>query len=174
MIKLTIGLLLTLLILYLSIEKKTHFIIVSSIFIIISLVLYRDNTNKEHFGDSGYLNYSMGPYSNLILKPKGCSKWRHPPANLPLNNDINNNVYQGNQLPLKKNKYIDLNNPDGPNVDGTKNSPKSLFMFSFNKCSPECCPSTYSCDKGCVCTNEKQRHFINTRGTPKINEYTEI
>lgn len=171
MITLILALLLTLFIFFFIIKEKKTFIVLSTLFIIISYVVYKDYHKKEHFSN---LNYSMGPYSNLVLKPKGCSNWRHSPANLPLNNDINNNVYQGNQLPLKQNKYVDLNNPEAPNVDGTSKSPKSLFMFSFNKCAPECCPSTYSCDKGCVCTNEQQRHFINSRGVPKINEYTKF
>lgn len=170
MIQLIMALVLTLFIFCFVIREKKTFVILSVIFVGISCLIYKyNNDKKEQFSN---LNYSMGPYSNLVLKPKGCSNWRHSPSNLPLNNDINNNVYQGNQLPLKQNKYVDLNNPEAPNVDGTSQSPKSMFMFSFNKCAPECCPSTYSCDKGCVCTNEKQRHFINTRGVPKINEYT--
>ena len=44
-----------------------------------------------------------------------------------------------------------------------------MFIFAYNKCSPECCPSTYSCDKGCVCTTKQQRKFINTRGNNRSN-----
>jgi hypothetical protein len=41
----------------------------------------------------------------------------------------------------------------------------SLFMFSDNKISPECCKSaTYSSSTGCVCTTPEQRNFINQRG----------
>jgi hypothetical protein len=38
-----------------------------------------------------------------------------------------------------------------------------LFMFGKNKCSPECCPSTYTCSGGCVCTTEEQRKQIHGR-----------
>ena len=43
-----------------------------------------------------------------------------------------------------------------------------MFMFAYNQCRPECCPSTFSCDHGCVCTTEQQRNFINSRGNPQI------
>lgn len=49
-----------------------------------------------------------------------------------------------------------------------KNAPlgdeeERLFMFGKNKCSPECCPSTYTCSGGCVCTTEDQRKQIHGR-----------
>ena len=54
--------------------------------------------------------------------------------------------------------------PDNP----TSNAPlgsaeEQLFMFSKNKCSPDCCPSTYTCSGGCVCTTEEQRNRIHGR-----------
>lgn len=40
----------------------------------------------------------------------------------------------------------------------------SLFMFKNNQCKPECCPSSYTCSSGCVCTTAQQRDFIASRG----------
>ena len=40
----------------------------------------------------------------------------------------------------------------------------SLFMFKNNQCKPECCPSSYTCDGGCVCTTPDQRQVIASRG----------
>ena len=40
---------------------------------------------------------------------------------------------------------------------------EALFMFGKNKCSPDCCPSTYTCSGGCVCTTEEQRNRIHGR-----------
>ena len=40
----------------------------------------------------------------------------------------------------------------------------NLFMFSHNKASPDCCPSTYTTSNGCVCTTTKQRNMIGGRG----------
>ena len=52
--------------------------------------------------------------------------------------------------------------PRKPPVDGTEAAPRSLAMFSFNKCSLDCCPGVggYSCDKGCVCVSQEQRDFL--------------
>ena len=58
---------------------------------------------------------------------------------------------------------------DYPTVDGGSNSPKHLFMFAYNKSSPECCPSTYSSSRGCVCMSQAQRDFINKRGMNKTS-----
>ena len=49
------------------------------------------------------------------------------------------------------------------NVGGDKE--QSMFMFAQNKCSPGCCPSSFSCSTGCVCTTKQQRDFISTRGS---------
>ena len=40
----------------------------------------------------------------------------------------------------------------------------NLFMFSHNKASPDCCPSTYTTSNGCVCTTTQQRNMIGGRG----------
>lgn len=39
-----------------------------------------------------------------------------------------------------------------------------LTMFSNNKSSPDCCPSTYSTSTGCVCATSEQMKYLNTRG----------
>jgi len=36
-------------------------------------------------------------------------------------------------------------------------SKDDMFLFKDNKCSPACCPSTYSCNGGCVCTTQQQK-----------------
>jgi len=54
-----------------------------------------------------------------------------------------------------------------PTVDGTPNTPHHMFMFAYNRSSPECCPSTFSSDRGCVCMSNAQRDFINRRGNQK-------
>ena len=52
----------------------------------------------------------------------------------------------------------------GPPVDGIVGSPQNLFMFTDNKTSLNCCPSTFSTSTGCVCTTEDQRNYVNNRG----------
>jgi len=45
--------------------------------------------------------------------------------------------------------------------------PDNLFMFKNNKCKPECCGASFSCDGGCVCTTPQQRQLIASRGGNK-------
>lgn len=74
-------------------------------------------------------------------------------------------VYQGNMLPAVPATKMEFDSHESlPNVDGSKDSPKSMFMMSFNKCDASCCPSTYSCSGGCVCMTDKQKDFIGKRG----------
>jgi hypothetical protein len=79
------------------------------------------------------------------------------------------------------NQYLKTNKPDVPLLTDTQtllrhdmpladfkdapldNGQDQMFMFTKNKCSPDCCPSTYSCAGGCVCTTEQQRNSINKR-----------
>ena len=98
-------------------------------------------------GIDEYMNIGWG---GLDKKPDG-HEWRKHPANEPL---LNNTVtLMGHDIP-------DENVKDAALDDGQR----QMFLFAKNKCAPECCPSTYSCDKGCVCTTEKQRQLINQRG----------
>jgi hypothetical protein len=57
------------------------------------------------------------------------------------------------------------NTPNEPLVGPAfKPGPDSLFMFKNNQCKPECCPASYACDGGCVCTTPDQRQVIASRG----------
>lgn len=42
----------------------------------------------------------------------------------------------------------------------------SMFVFKDNTCSPSCCPSTYSCNGGCVCTTDQQNNLRRSQGAP--------
>lgn len=147
--------------------------------IIITSILYvKKVKTTESFDNIEQYNYpfdkkeSIGPYSNLLLKLDGDSSWRHEPSNLPLYKPDTLFTPQGTPLPLKdESKITSLPfDNNGPGVDGLAKSPKNMFMFAYNQCRPECCPSTFSCDRGCICTTAQQRHFINSRGTPQITE----
>ena len=43
-----------------------------------------------------------------------------------------------------------------------------LAIFSNNKQSPLCCPSTYSGSDGCVCPTENQMKYLNARGGNRV------
>jgi hypothetical protein len=53
--------------------------------------------------------------------------------------------------------------PDEPLL-GPEEGPDNLFLFANNQCKPECCGASFSCGSGCVCTTEKQRALLNSRG----------
>lgn len=126
---------------------------------ILSAIGYKGDIPVEHFEvASAPLDYGIGQYSNLILQ--------NPPNNAKL---ITNQGYvpQGTPLPLEieaTNSYPPFPVTSGPSVDGTKDTPNSMFMFSHNQCKPECCPATFSCSGGCVCSTKKQQDFIHSRG----------
>lgn len=86
---------------------------------------------------------SMGPYDNVKLEEKN--------KNTPLLNDKEIRDVYGHTVPLKDHKSKNENNDE-------------MFLFSRNKCSPDCCPGTYSCDRGCVCENDDQVDLISRRG----------
>ncbi len=98
----------------------------------------------------------MGPYDGLCVR--NLSK---VVDDLVPNDKLVN--YFGNQIP-PQNVTSDNSVLSGPNVDGDKNSPQRLSMFANNYASLNCCPSTYSTDRGCVCVTKKQKDFLSRRG----------
>jgi hypothetical protein len=77
-------------------------------------------------------------------------------------------IIQGNAVPEKNPGQIifDQNDPSAQSVDGTNKTPKSMFVFAYNKCDVKCCgDSPYSCNGGCVCLTDEQKHFLSNRGT---------
>lgn len=112
-------------------------------------------------------NYNMGTgvngtYDGKFLKPND-SNWRKDPSK----NNLTENpmmVVQGAGVPLASESTNSLIPND------------SMFYFAKNMVSLDCCPSTYTTDKGCVCTTEEQRKFIGEqRGNNKnFPEYPTI
>ena len=39
-----------------------------------------------------------------------------------------------------------------------------LFFLANNKVGSECCPSTYSTDRGCVCLSDSEKQSMSSRG----------
>jgi hypothetical protein len=130
--------------------------------------------SKEHFKSPIDQN-AMGPYNKKKFDvdetpqyhreykradPNSKCKWRKEPCDVPLLNKIKFTAPVGIQERLNPGPHFDT----FPTVDGKKDSPKSMFVFAYNQAHPDCCPSTYSTDRGCVCTTEQQRKFINGRG----------
>ena len=145
-----------------NINKTLFLTIISVLF----LYIFNENINKysvmETFKQAP-IDYKMGSYDNIKLKPDGCSDWRHSPACNKLYTETEIYTPHGTPLPLSP-KFSKNGVTNGPTVDGTLNTPNDMFIFAYNKSSLDCCPSTYSTDRGCVCTTKQQRRFINSRG----------
>ena len=146
--------------------------------------------NKENeivVGDYGKMgaaiNYNMGPYSGVVIDAAEHQDRRRliPGLNskLRIGHDKEDCGRLGSPCdvglfenphytdPMGEESALNLKYKSGPSVDGTDKTPNSMFMFSHNKCSPGCCPSTYSCDHGCVCTTTNQRNFIRNSGVSR-------
>lgn len=92
----------------------------------------------------------LGSYDNLKLKTGCADSWRKPPCNPPIKSD-RLFVPQGTPLPLK-NEMIYSEIPED-----------SMFLFARSVSDPSCCPSTFSTDRGCVCTTPQQRKYVAER-----------
>lgn len=96
-----------------------------------------------------------GSFDGLILRPGGSSTWRKQPNNVPLKRGKMYTSF-GTPLPLKC-EMMYQKVPQNP-----------MFVFARNVASPACCPSTYSTDTGCVCTDAQMRRYIaQQRGNNK-------
>jgi hypothetical protein len=72
-----------------------------------------------------------------------------------------NTSWDKNKDPSSANVYNTLET----NVGGQVPLPDGeLYMFYNNKNSPDCCPSSYSADNGCVCASKEQMVYLNRRG----------
>tara|TARA_B100000963_G_C22489242_1_gene608464 strand:+ start:107 stop:493 length:387 start_codon:yes stop_codon:yes gene_type:complete len=106
-----------------------------------------------------YLGFTNNTFENFVagvndyVETGGCyGNVIHPqnPSTHELLNETS--TVFGHTLPSSKVKNAPLGEGE-----------ERLFMFGKNKCSPECCPSTYTCSGGCVCTTEEQRNRIHRR-----------
>jgi len=107
-----------------------------------------------------YENVSWEGRRLNFKKENGKHTWRGPKGNVPLMKEsvIYSPVGDGYKL------GEDPTSANFPTVDGQEGSHRHMFMLARNQASPDCCPSTYSTDTGCICTTEQQRDFIAGRG----------
>jgi hypothetical protein len=120
-------------------------------------------TNSTTYNFASPVNYSMGSgvlgsYDNLSLRTQCKGGWYKGPCDPPVKSNLQY-VPQGTPLPLGNEKiYSEL--------------PKdSMFLFARSVASPECCPSTFSTDRGCICTSDQLRAFVGEqRGGNKSYE----
>jgi hypothetical protein len=146
----------------------------------ITLVLLAFSSMRETFSDNlrfgeMYEDERDNQFSNYIkYNNNNCNSWNNlQPTEIKEKYDQSCIKEDDRELinknPDYKLNYIFQNSSHMseyvPNPD--ENVPEDVgnkFMFNLNKCSPRCCPSTYSSDCGCVCISDKQRNYINRRG----------
>lgn len=134
---------------------------------------YRNYDDKTGVNQIAHVRGEIGIENYQNLNPAKLNNKMSNIDNIKFNNKnkkhhlLENNliVPQGNTIPLKLEKQYQLSL--GPNVDGTKKSSKNMFMFAYNQCKPSCCPATYSCSGGCICTTNNQNKFLSKRGNNK-------
>jgi hypothetical protein len=112
-------------------------------------------TNSSTYNYASPLNVNMGTgvlgsYDGLKLRTTCSDGWRQPPCNPPVKSNLQY-VPQGTPLPLK-NERIFAEIPEN-----------SMFLFSKSFASPDCCPSTFSTDRGCICTSDQLRAFVGEK-----------
>lgn len=110
---------------------------------------------RGDIGIENYQNLNPAKLSNKMSNIDNVKLYNKKKSHYLLENNLM--VPQGSTIPLKLKKQYQLSS--GPNVDGTNKSPKNMFMFAYNQCRPNCCPGTYSCSGGCICTTNNQNNF---------------
>jgi hypothetical protein len=168
-----------------SLQKSSSrlMVVVIVLFLILSLCWIQLNgNNKERFMNfSGYspLGYNMRISGADGSAPVGCGGYDYA----GINNRVGNAGYDGLLLksklvtkPLLNDVTIFSPVGDGyklgdaigsdrfPNIDGTPNSPRSMFVLKNSQVSWDCCPSIHSSDMGCVCTSKEQMDMFAGRG----------
>ncbi len=177
-------LLLLLIVLFIRVQPKSNRLVGFVILVSLVLVICLQDV-KENFLGYADLGHQMGQCSGLRVsednsigpliqshdgirlsnKDEPSCGWRKSPCHLPLVTDTTIYSPVGDGIRLTE----DPASSTFPTIEGVEGGSKHLFMLAQNQCRPECCPGTYSCDRGCICTTAQQRKFINTRGGNRTN-----
>lgn len=122
-------------------------------------------TNSSTYNYASPLNFNigngvLGSYDNLALRTQCSNGWSHGPCEPPKKSNIQY-VPQGTPLPLS-NEVIYSQIPDN-----------SMFIFARSYASPDCCPSTFSTDRGCICNSDQLKAFVGEQrgGNVSYNNY---
>ena len=127
--------------------------------LLIGIVIYFLISNLNKTSENFVNNYS------ILNQIKECPSLNKKKLSFPLVSDIVIHSPIGSPHQLTE----DLAGKNYPSVDGQQSSPRHLFTFAKNQCHLDCCPGTYSCDKGCICTTEQQERLLQSRGGNKSN-----
>jgi hypothetical protein len=157
-------------------HRMTTLLVVLLFVLIICYVRYMLHKKNEGFSSNYYfapLDYTMSggcsgmqsPSSNLVYPSMGPMAWdglvlkSTPKEEKPLLSDVTIFSPVGDGIRLTEG----LDSQNFPTVDGKPDSPHHLFLLAHNQVSADCCPSTFSDSRGCVCLTKEQRDMINKR-----------
>ena len=157
-------------IIYVSLNKdaKSNNKLFLALVIFIAVIILCIGNIEESFTNYAPINQKLSPYDGMdvskmtkeeyekILQHNGMVKMLKEGKELPLINDVTIFSPVGDGIKLTS----DVGSDKFPSIDGKKNSPKQMFMLSHNQFRPECCPSTYSNDRGCACMTNSQYDMI--------------
>lgn len=142
---------------------------------------YLHNLFEEFVGGAPLNARAIGEYDQAVRTNCPESRWRAPPSNKPLMESEKMFVPQGTPAPLdpvistevyssdvRMQASVDENTLVAlANDKKSESTQRSLFLFKNNQCSADCCPSSFSCSRGCVCTTKNQRDYLTRRGNNK-------
>lgn len=161
-------------IIYVSLQGNNNKIFMMFVLIIAVLYLCFLDT-REQYSNYAPIGHKMGScsgvslnkgddinskhmkYDGLILK----SQHREPK---PLVSDVTIFSPVGDGIRLRD----DIGSERHPTVDGIPGKPQKMFMLAHNQCSMDCCPSAYSCDRGCVCMTDEQKAMIQGKNKKQV------
>ena len=109
----------------------------------------------------------IGSYDKVHQNNCPYSQWRKTPKHVDLIEKESVPTNDENVTPVGSITPFVTSYSSEVDMSSPSHTENSMFMFHNNVCSPTCCPSTYSCSGGCVCTNKQQRDLLKRRGKNK-------
>lgn len=168
-------------------NRMTTLLVVLLLVLVVCYVRYMMNkkdgfTSNYYFAPVGYTMSGgcsglQSPSTDLVFPSMGPMAWdglelkSTPKPEVPLLSDVTIFSPVGDGIRLTE----DIDARNFPTVDGKPGSPHHLFMLAHNQVRPECCPSTFSDSRGCVCLTEAQKKMVNQRlGNRSVDLYPGI
>lgn len=173
-----------------SLQKSSSRLMVVSVVLVLILGLCWMQLRGGSEGFTGLSGYSPLGYNMRIQGADGCAGGTKAYDYAAVNAMVGNGGYDGLRLksdlvtkPLLNDVTIfspvgdgtilgeAMNSDRFPNIDGTPNSPKSMFILKNAQVSWDCCPSIYGSDglggRGCPCVSKEQLDMFAGRGKNK-------
>lgn len=120
------------------------------------------STNLALFVIAAVVILAIATTKSFLISSEGFADYVSAPMSFPNTNIIG--TFDGVRLNPGNGSSWRGPPPNEPHLPVPSPSGDGMYLFYKNQCKPECCPSSYTCDGGCVCTTEADRAIINGRG----------